>query len=172
MLKKLLLLLLICSLLSCSENNDKLLDKLRAAVTTGEAGNKGYKIVSMAKLTDFEWDTLYYFQELTTAKYMSEEIGFKWNGPEVPNLHHRLLFVKEGKVTSFVDYPYQEFPLVVYGCNDNRWIYPRSSTDFAAFKYCSSGDTATYTFIPVKCVENLRELMGQKCPDKAATDAK
>lgn len=167
MQKKLLLFILVLFVFTgCSDSNNQLRDKLQKAVTSGNAGAQGYKTISLEELTDFEWDTLYYFQQLTSPRDISDEIGFKWSGSEVPNLHHRLLFVKNGQVTSFVDYDYTEFPLVVYGCNQDRWVYPRSRTAFASFKYCE-GDKPAYTFIPVACVENLRELMGQKCPDEA-----
>ncbi|WP_242920940.1 hypothetical protein [Pontibacter liquoris] len=167
MRKNLLLLLTVLTLLSCSDSNNKLLDNLQTAVTDGEVGSKGYKEVQLADLTDFEWDTLYYFQAGEDKRVISDAIGFRWEGEPVPQLSRRLLFVHQGKVASFVDYNYREFPLVVYGCNQDRWVYPKSRTRFATFKYCARGDTATYTLIPVNCVENLREQIGQKCPDEA-----
>lgn len=164
----LLFILVLFVFTGCSDSNNPLLEKLQTAITSGEAGPSGYKTISLEKLTDFEWDTLYYFQQLTSVNDIRNEIGFKWDGTQVPNLHHRLLFVKNGQVTSFMDYAYADFPLVVYGCNQDRWVYPRSRTEFASFKYCQ-GDTVTYTFIPVACIENLQELMGQKCPEKKET---
>ncbi|WP_347157232.1 hypothetical protein [Pontibacter chitinilyticus] len=172
MTKNLLLFLLAAFvLLSCSKSNDNLREKLEAAVTKGEVGAKGYKTVQLADLTDFDWDTVYYFNEQEDAKYISDVVGFRWEGAAVPPQNKRLLFVKDGKVVSYVDYKYQDFPLFVYGCNEDRWIFPRSRTNFATFKYCEQ-DSVVYQFIPVACAENLRELMGHSCPDKEATAAK
>ncbi|CAM3569062.1 hypothetical protein POKO110462_09740 [Pontibacter korlensis] len=151
-------------LFGCSGSNTSLNEKLRAAVTEGEVGAQGYKTIQMADLTDFEWDVMYYFQPNEDEKAISDVLGFKWEGAEVPENHRRLLFVKEQEVVSYVDYYYKDFPLFVYGCEGDKWIYPKSRTNFASFKYCS-GEKEIYTFIPVQCVENIRMLMDNKCPE-------
>lgn len=85
----------------------------------------------------------------------------------MPDLNRRLLFVKGNEVVSFVDFNYNEFPLFVYGCEGDKWVYPKSRSQFASFKYCD-GDRGIYTFIPVKCIENIRELMVYECPTEGA----
>ncbi|WP_439881234.1 hypothetical protein ACSX1A_19095 [Pontibacter sp. MBLB2868] len=147
----------------CSDSNTSLEEKLKTAVTEGEAGANGYKTIRMADLTDFEWEKMYYFQPYETKKDISDAIGFKWEGAEVKEGYRRLLFVNQGQVVSFVDFNYNEFPLFVYGCQGDKWVYPKSRTEFASFKYCD-GDDAVYTFIPVQCIENIRQLMDRKCP--------
>jgi hypothetical protein len=153
-------------LCSCSDNgNRELLEKLKTAVEAEEVGASGYKVIPMESLTDFEWDMLYFFDQNSNSDDISDEIGFKWEGPGVPNLQRRLLFVEDGKVVSYVDYNYKEFPLYLYGCNEDRWVYPRNRTRFASFKYCNEEKQELYTFIPVECVNNLQELMRMKCPE-------
>lgn len=152
-------------LASCSGSNSNLNDKLMKAVTEGEPGAEGYKTIQMADLTDFDWDTMYYFQPNEDSEAISETLGFKWEGSVVPDNHRRLLFVKGQEVVSYVDYFYTDFPLFVYGCDSDKWVYPKSRTNFASFKYCD-GETEIYTFIPVACIENFRELMDSKCPEK------
>ncbi|MDX5438157.1 MAG: hypothetical protein LPK03_13225 [Pontibacter sp.] len=154
-------------LAGCSGSNTSLNDKLRTAVTEGEAGTQGYKTIQLGDLTDFEWETMYYFQPNEDEKAISEVIGFAWEGAEVPEDHRRLLFVNGQEVVSYVDYYYNDFPLFVYGCEGDRWVYPKSRSTFASFKYCS-GEQEVYTFIPVACVENIRELMDSKCPEGGA----
>lgn len=150
---------------SCTDSNTSLEQKLRTAVTEGEAGPNGYKTVNLAELTDFEWDRLYYFQAGEDKKSISDAIGFKWEGAEVKAGRNRLLFVKGEEVVSYVDYTYTDFPLFVYGCRNDKWIYPRERSQFATFKYCS-GENEIYTFIPVACVGDIRQLMEYKCPEK------
>ncbi|TPE44903.1 lipoprotein [Pontibacter mangrovi] len=170
MKRYLLPLLALLWLAGCSGSNDSLREKLQAAVTEGEAGPEGYKTIDMAALTDFDWDRMYFFQPNEDEAAISDVLGFEWSGSEVPEEHRRLLFVKGQEVVSYVDYYYKDFPLFVYGCGDDRWIYPKSRAAFASFKYCS-GDQEIYTFIPVACLDNVRELMGSKCPEAEATVA-
>lgn len=151
-------------LMGCSDSNDALLEKLQTAVEETEAGADGYHVIAMDSLTDFEWETVYFFQASEDEKAISDAIGFKWKGATVPELNRRLLFVNDGKVVSFVDYDFTEFPLFVYGCNTDRWVYPRSRSTFATFKYCSSDET-TYPFIPVECIDNLSEMVEAGCPE-------
>jgi len=173
MLRKLLLSVPVFLLLmSCSDSNDGLLDKLQASVEEAEEGTHGYQVIALDSLTDFEWETLYFFQAGEDKKAISDAIGFKWEGETVPELNRRLLFVQDGKVVSFVDYNYTEFPLFVYGCNTDRWVYPRSRSRFATFKYCAHEET-TYPFIPVECISNLSEMLGHGCPEgEGATAAR
>ncbi|WP_276497663.1 lipoprotein [Pontibacter litorisediminis] len=152
-------------LAGCNGSNTALNEKLKAAVTEGEAGPEGYKTINMAELTDFDWDMLYFFQPNEDEQAISDVIGFTWDGAEVPENHRRLLFVKGEEVVSYVDYYYNDFPLFVYGCGDDKWVYPKSRSEFASFKYCS-GEQEIYTFIPVPCVDNIRLLMDNKCPEK------
>lgn len=164
MIRKPFLLLIITTFLGCSDSNDDLLEKLQASVEEEEVGANGYQVIAMDSLTDFEWETLYFFQASEDEKAISDAIGFKWKGATVPELNRRLLFVNDGKVVSFVDYDYTEFPLFVYGCNTDRWVYPRSRSRFATFKYCANDET-TYPLIPVDCISNLSEMMEKGCPE-------
>lgn len=152
-------------LASCSDSNSSLEEKLMTAVTEGEVGADGYKTIQLSDLTDFEWETMYYFQPYEDKKVISDAIGFKWDGAEVKEGFRRLLFVKGDEVVSYVDYNYNEFPLAVYGCEGDKWVYPKSRTQFASFKYCS-GEKEVYTLMPVRCIEDIRELMQYKCPEK------
>ncbi|GAB3199204.1 hypothetical protein ABID22_001773 [Pontibacter aydingkolensis] len=158
-------LLAILYLAGCSDSNTSLEQELKAAVTEGEAGPKGYKTVKLTELTDFEWDKVYYFQPNENKWAISDVIGFRWEGDDIEPNHRRLLFVKGEEVVSYTDYDYTEFPLFVYGCQNDRWIYPSSRSEFATFKYCI-GEQEVYTFIPVACAEDIRELMEYECAEK------
>ena len=159
-----LFLLALFTFVSCSDSNNKLIEKLKTTVETAEKSNESYTLVDFAQLTDFEWDTLYHFHQLDDKHYISRQIGFKWDGAAVPNLSRRLLFVKDGKVVSYTDYELSELPITLYGCAEDRWVYPRSRARFATFKYCK-GDEHSYPFIPVPCIESFREMMGTVCPE-------
>ena len=160
-------LLALLYLTGCSDSNTTLEQKLKEAVTEGEVDAKGYKTINLTELTDFEWDKLYYFQPGEDKKIISDAIGFRWDGATVEDGYRRLLFVKGQEVVSYTDYNYREFPLAVYGCRGDKWVYPSSRSTFATFKYCS-GDDKVYTFIPVACIEDISELIANKCPEKAA----
>jgi hypothetical protein len=163
-MKNFLLLTIVILFCSCSGGNDQFLEKLQTAITSEAASAKNYKTIKLTDLTDFEWDTLYYFQEGEHPRDISGVIGIKWDGPEVPGGHSRLLFVKGGQVTSFTDYSLTEFPLRVFGCNTDKWVYPRERSTFATFKYCQN-NTELYAFIPEPCLANLSELQHGKCPE-------
>lgn len=171
MIRKVFLLLTTITFLSCSDSNNTLLENLQTAVEEEKMGEEGYNVVDLASLTDFEWDTLYFFQASEDKRAISDAVGFKWEGATVPQLNRRLLFVKDGQVVSYTDYNYTEFPMMVYGCNEDRWVYPRSRTKFATFKYCDDGETI-YPFIPVECAGNLSEMVEIGCPAEEATAAK
>ncbi|GAB3826727.1 hypothetical protein GCM10028895_38100 [Pontibacter rugosus] len=113
--------------MSCSDSNSDLEDKLTAAITEGEAGPQGYKTVQMAELTDFDWDTMYYFQASEDKKEISDVIGFKWEGATVPQLSRRLLFVKDQQVVSFVDFNYNELPLLFMAVRAINGYTPRAA---------------------------------------------
>ncbi|NDK56067.1 hypothetical protein [Pontibacter fetidus] len=159
----LLLILAFFALTACSDTNNKLLDKLQTAVKK-EPGKAGYTQVKLESITDFEWDTLYYFAGQVSPEEINDQIGIKWDGGKIPGGHDRLIFVKDNKVVSFVDYDLSEFPLQVFGCNTDQWIYPRNRSMFAAFKYCQ-GEKEVYAFIPEPCYDNIKELQQNKCTE-------
>ena len=165
MKKNLLLLLIVFAFAGCSKSDDELLNKLRTEVEK-EGGKTGYHTVSMESLTDFDWDLMYFFAGETDVKEIEGQIGFKWDGSAIPGGHNRLLFVHQNQVVNYIDYNAEEFPLRVFGCNQDRWIYPHNSSTFATFKYCHNGEEV-YAFIPESCLENIRELMALKCKETA-----
>jgi hypothetical protein len=167
MKKYLLFLFVIFIFMGCSDSNNQLLDKLQTAVTAEKTGKAEYNVVKLDELTDFEWDTVYFFAGQVNPKEIADEIGIKWDGKATPGGHDRLLFVHNNKVVSYIDYKLEELPLRVYGCNQDRWVYPRSRSTFATFKYCQD-DKEVYAFIPEPCFGNIRELKGNKCPEKTA----
>ncbi|MBB6611460.1 hypothetical protein H7F15_10470 [Pontibacter sp. Tf4] len=158
-----LLLLALFALASCSDSNDALLEKLRTAVETENP--EGYNTIDVSALTDFEWDRMFYFQGEQTALDIQAETGVKWEGAsDVPKNHNRLLFMKGDQVVSYVDYNVDEFPLRVFGCENDRWIYPRNRSTFASFSYCLN-DKQTYAFVPKPCLQNMQELINTKCDE-------
>ena len=159
----LLLLLTLFVLMGCSDNDNKLLDKLQTAVKK-EPGKAGYTVVELESITDFEWDTLYFFAGQVSPEEVNNQIGIKWDGGKIPGGYDRLIFVKNNQVVSFIDYNLVEFPLQVFGCNTDRWIYPRNRSTFAAFKYCQ-GEKEVYAFIPEPCFGNIKELQQNKCTE-------
>ncbi|MFD2246297.1 hypothetical protein, partial [Pontibacter ruber] len=163
-MKNFILFAVLLILASCSGGNRQLREKIMDAVTSEKATAAGYQVIPLATMTDFEWEKLYFFDEGTDNDFINNEIGFKWDGSTVPGQHRRLLFVNKGQVASYLDYDYTEFPLTVYGCEQDRWVYPRNRAQFASFKYCQD-DKEIYTFIPVQCIDNLRDLMQLKCPE-------
>ena len=168
MKKNLLLLLLVFAFAGCSKNDDELLNKLQTEVEK-ESGKTGYHIVSMADLTDFDWDMMYFFAGEVSVKEIEDQIGFKWDGSTIPGGHNRLLFVHQNQVVNYIDYNADEFPLRVFGCNQDRWIYPHNRSTFATFKYCQNKKDI-YAFIPEPCLENIRELMAFKCDETAKAE--
>lgn len=167
-MKNLLLLLALLTFVSCSKE-DPLLMELKAAVDASEQNEAGYEVIDMAELTDFEWETLYHFHQLDEKNFISRVIGFRWMGDEVPNLHRRLLFVNKGEVVKYIDYDFRELPLTLYGCGEDRWVYPRERAKFATFKYCA-GEDPIYPFIPVACITDFQEMIDAECPEEVASE--
>ncbi|HEY4651847.1 MAG TPA: hypothetical protein VIG72_10560 [Pontibacter sp.] len=169
MRKILPLLITLCTLAGCSDSNDALLEKLRTAVEAENKNATGYNVVDVSTLTDFEWEKMYYFQGEQTLLDIQAETGVKWEGSDVPKGHNRLLFMQGDQVVSYVDYYPGEFPLQVFGCNTDRWVYPRSRSTFASFKYCQD-DKEVYAFVPQPCLESMKELMNRKCDEAAKAE--
>jgi hypothetical protein len=168
LMKNILLLLALLTFVSCSKE-EPLLIKIKTAVDNSEQSEAGYEVLDISEITDFDWDTLYHFHQLDEKNYISRVIGFKWTGDEVPNLHRRLLFVNKGEVVKYIDYEFSELPFTLYGCGEDRWVYPRDRAVFATFKFCAGEDT-TYPMIPVACLSNFQTMIDAECPEQEVSE--
>ena len=82
-------------------------NKFQAAVQTVGRNPGDYKIVDVARMTTFVWDSLYYFKDDSdnnTADVISYVTGCPWSGPDFRDDCIRLVFTRKGQVSAFVDY--------------------------------------------------------------------
>jgi hypothetical protein len=105
-MKRLLLVLMICVLFSCSNVSDKIVDNLsqkcKAAGCT----------IKIKDVTDFEWGKLYLFGSWTEQSFIVNAIGFNYTGHDVQDDTVRLLFISGNEVVHEEDYDqsYFSFP--------------------------------------------------------------
>ena len=175
-----ILLLSSCLLASCASNDEVLLAKLRKEMLPVLTMTKGYMVLDLNQLTDFPWDSVYAFHGEEGGEYVNSTIGFRWDGPAVPNLHQRLLFVHQGAVVAYVDCNEEEgvynaqknwpLPIFLYKCADKAHGIARREAKFATFRACDRG-YISYPLIPLKCLANspdYQALLARGCADLPA----
>lgn len=54
--------------------------------------------IDLAKVFNFEWQTLYIFPNWTTSEDIEEETGIKYNGGTVEDNYYLFLFIKNNKI--------------------------------------------------------------------------
>lgn len=161
-------------------SDDRLLAKLRQEMLPVRTMKKGYIVLDLNQLTDFPWDSVYAFHGEEGGEYVNSTIGFRWDGPEVPNLHQRLLFVHEGAVVAYVDCNQEEpvynakenwpLPIWLYKCTDKEHGIARQEARFAAFRACEHG-YISYLLIPLKCLADFpdyKAMLARGCVDLPA----
>lgn len=169
-----LLLLFALPFTGCSNSNEALLARLNKAVDPVRNLHQGYRVVDLKDLTDFPWDSMYVFHGEEGISYIQWIIRLKWNGPAVPNLHKRLVFVHEGKVVTYVDCNEEEdidgsvkrpaLPIFIYSCNgEPERRFARNTARFAVFRYCGKG-SMHYPFVPLGCLTDFKDMLTQGCP--------
>jgi hypothetical protein len=163
---------------SCGDNpyrsNDALLTNFRQALRPVYTMTHGYQIVRLDSIATFAWDSVYYFTGESTDRYISTTIGFKWDGPDVPDALKRLLFVHKQQVVKFIDCrtygsadPASDeafLPIHFWPCNASaRAVWSRKAARFAVWRYCDQ-PAVEFEFVAVQCLDNLRNLLDHGCP--------
>lgn len=161
------------SLVGCSKRDQTLAPKLYAALQPVRALTHGYAVIDLPRLTDFPWDSVYFFQGETGDEYMMEVTGIRWSMGEVPNHYTRLVFVHQGQIIRYADLWQEEtnelmsqLPLPIwmgiYPCDGRRPVCPRNKARFASFPTCESGNVY-YTLIPLACLDNFKDELATAC---------
>ncbi len=161
-------------LVGCTGSNDELLEKMRQQMEPVRTMTHGYRVLNLSDLTDFEWDSVYFFRggSVPDNAEINSKIGFEWYEGAVPDGFRRLLFVRGREVVSYTDFiPWNEQPMPIwmFGCRGDRgWGISRNDARFAVFRNCSSGasDIGTYYMVPLRCVDNFQALIEQGCTVK------
>jgi hypothetical protein len=174
-------LLVVSSLLlvtSCSGSDDKLFAKLQQQILPVRTMTSGYHILNLDSLTDFEWDSVYWFHNnegFNTDKLISNKIGFSWEGEAIPDHCSRILFVHKNEVVDYVDCRYYDddggvrnaLPIQLYGCSKTAYGIARKQAKFAVFRLCNHRATH-YPFLPLTCLENFKDFLAVGCKDLPA----
>jgi hypothetical protein len=177
---KLLLFFLLFILTGCSGSDDELLARIQQQMQPLSTMTSGYRVLSLDSLTNFEWDYVYFFDDndgFETDQVISDDIGFKWDGPNVPNLYKRLLFVRQKEVVAYVDVDTQGYagklglPIWMFGCPGGRkYGVAREEARFAIFRHCHE-TRITYYMAPLRCLDNFQDLLTEGCQDLPAQRA-
>jgi hypothetical protein len=158
------------------QSNGALLSKNRVALAPVRKLSSGYRILNLDSLTDFAWDSVYYFTEEVSERHISATIGFSWKGPDVPNSCKRLLFVHNRQVATFVDFNQYAnsdeqidwpIPIHMWVCTElaktGRTVCPRNKARFAVSRSCSKYGIE-YPLVPLACLDTpLRNVLEQGC---------
>ncbi|UOQ99374.1 hypothetical protein MUN81_07705 [Hymenobacter sp. 5317J-9] len=162
-------------LVSCTGSNDDFFEKMSQRMKPVRTMTEGYRVLDLNSLTDFEWDTVYFFKGGSLAdmdiKDINMTIGFEWNGPPIGSEVRRLLFVRGREVVSYTDFMPdgggvgQPMPIWMFGCKGDKGSgISRKDARFAVFRNCAaSGD---FQMVPLKCVEDSRIVIEQGCTEK------
>jgi hypothetical protein len=173
MLNRVLIFVLLLFVTSCSGSDDKLLAKLKQQIMPVRTMKSGYRILNLDSLTDFEWDSVYWFHNnegFDTDKLISKRIGFAWKGAAIPNQCSRILFVHQKEVVNYVDCSYYDggandaMPIQLYGCSETAYGIARKQAKFAVFHLCTHGFTA-YPFLQIACLGNFKDFLATGCKD-------
>jgi hypothetical protein len=166
-----LLLLCVSLLAGCSRSDDSIQERLVAAVKPVDTLSPGhYKVIAMDSIAPFPWDTMYVFHGEDPARAISHRIGFEWNGPDVPNLEYRLLFVSGREVVAYTDYDHDTFPISFRWCDKSIEAFARSRARFITFRFCSPPSNPYYPMIPLDCLTskitstNYQNMVQRGCP--------
>jgi hypothetical protein len=163
---RLLLLLGALALSGCSmspksfKSYQPLFERFRLAVAPLRTAGSSYQILDVATVTDFAWDSVYYFTGYQSERDISRAVGAPWQGPAVADHGTRLLFARAGQVVTFVDFPSFVFvdrtePMCfrLYSCDPaQRKVYSRAAARFAVFRICSKYGLQ-YPLVPVTCLD-------------------
>jgi len=133
----------------------------------------GYQRLRLDSLTDFEWDSVYFFKGEADAMYISHIIGFRWQGEDLPEDYRRLLFVRGQQVVSYTDFPAKgevspdklPMPIYLYTCQQGYGL-SRARARLAIFRACADG--GTFDIVPLDCFKEayFRNLLEQGCTDE------
>jgi hypothetical protein len=178
MLNKVLIFVLLLFITSCSGSDVKLSDKLQQQILPIRTMKSGYRVLDLDSLTDFEWDSVYWFHNnsgFDTNELISNKIGFNWKGASIPNQCSRLLFVRQKEVVNYVDCNYYDsnggvnnaLPIQLYGCSKTAYGIARKQAKFAVFHLCNHGSTH-YPFLQLSCLDNYRDFLAVGCKDLPA----
>jgi hypothetical protein len=84
-------------------SDEQLATTLRRTLAPLQRGERQAQVFQLADLTEFPWDSVYFFKGEEDDRVIAGAIGFEWIGPDVPNLYTRVLFTRQAKVVRFVD---------------------------------------------------------------------
>ncbi|WP_133272799.1 hypothetical protein [Hymenobacter radiodurans] len=148
----------------CSRSDDALLDRLQTAIRTGPSLKEAdYRVVDLAKLTDFPWDTLYFFRGSydLSQRDVNRYLGFDWDSPPLDKTRNRILFVYQGQVAAYADCDSYErvnnnqkgSALSMVACPEDLaqvFVCTRANSKLAVFAHVREQDTS-YACIPARC---------------------
>jgi hypothetical protein len=154
-----------------------LLARFRTELAPVRTSVQGYRVIDLASVTDFAWDSVYYFTGYQGSRDISAAVGEAWEGPEVPDHAKRLLFVRAGHVVTFVDFQAytdpkepSNLPVRLWDCIPSpRRVYGRHQARFAVCRHCTQ-DGLSYPLFPVACLDEpwVRQFIAEGCSDKTA----
>ena len=155
--------------------NTDLEEKFRSiAVSYDDQNLNSIHEFSLDSLTNFDWDEAYIFQGNTNGiglDYISENIGAKWVGEDVEDEHIRLIFLKDKRVVSSVDFDRADYNLWFTGCelSDNvpkeeavQKFSREKDNQFSSFLYWDMKNKVRY-FVPSRCFKNWSEEQRPNC---------
>ena len=100
-------------------------------------------------------------------------MGTHWDGPDVPNLFKRLVFVHQRKVVAYADFNEEpsmlgtspdNFPLPIWmlQCPEKGNGIARAAAQFAVFRSCDHG-YVSYPLVPLGCLAHFRGITTKVC---------
>ncbi|PJJ58947.1 hypothetical protein CLV45_0359 [Hymenobacter chitinivorans DSM 11115] len=164
----------VVALSGCSDpTNERLTQQIRQQLAPVQSLRGGHLLLDLSKATDFAWDTVYFFKGEEGGEYANAKMGTHWDGPDVPNLFTRLIFVYHRKVVAYADFNKQtsvlgswpnnfSLPIWMYQCPEKGNGIARAAAQFAVFRSCDYG-YVSYPMVPLNCLAHFSDIATQVC---------
>ena len=161
-------------LFGCSDpTNERVTQRIRQQLAPVQSLRTGHVLLDLRKATDFAWDTVYFFSGEEGGAYANAKMGTHWDGPDVPTLFKRLVFVHQRKVVAYADFNIEasvlgtspdNFPLPIWvlQCPEKGNGIARAAAQFAVFRSCNYG-YVSYPMVPLACLAHFRNITTKVC---------
>ena len=100
---------MVAGFMSCEQSRSDFNETL-SSMAVKKRGCEERVMVSLNKLTDFQWQRVFIFAPYTPVQKIYKSLGFEWEHAEKTNIHMRddiclLVFVLNNRVVQYFEYP-------------------------------------------------------------------
>ena len=162
------------TLAGCSDpTNERVTQRIRRQLVPVQSLRRGHVLLDLRQAADFAWDTVYFFKGEEGGAYANDKMGTHWDGPDVPNLFKRLVFVRQRQVVAYADFNEEAsvlgtspanfpLPLWLFTCAEKGHGVARAAAQLAVFRACDHG-SVYYPMVPLSCLPDFPDIATNGC---------